>query len=594
MYTNAFLKNNERRPKPDEVLAWCAEKFDITPIEGFARFSKSSEYHESSGRIISFTELPNTQLQSRYIHQNVNGYLRWKTKKIDSIRSSKVAFLFAMGFGNGSPLPQPTGEFALYFDDIYLLSIHGVKHSWSWRRGDVSFHFSANRIEATPPNSSLYLTPHIPQEMWAAFGPGAVCLPTYMVKPEESHTIKVVPINRVKSNRWFQVTANKNIIGRTDFVSCLESAVKPRHASIDGYNIYYGDIHTHSGESVHSSEGCGVGTIDENYRYARDVCGLDIYALTDHEFQMNPEYVEYYMKKADTYNEQGKFVTLPAYEFTNFMWGHRNVYYRNSGGKVISAHRDWIPRYWDESNQLTPYELWNKLDELGISAITIPHHPSATSHPLTWDVLNPKYDRLVEVYSCWGSSEYYGDYPRGVSDRYRGLFVRDALNSGYRLGLMASSDGHDGHPGNAQSPYHKHHHIFHPLGSGWIAVLSSKLERNTVFDAMYNRHCYATTGVPILMNFTANENIMGSEIKVSNGDDVRFNLSVKGSNGIDHIRIIKNGKIEKSFPVYGEWDFDLQWSEIKTEESLTDFYYVRVVQKDMESAWSSPIWVESG
>lgn len=592
MYGNVFLKEGERRANPDEIAVWCRQTLDITPVEGFLGFVEGRGHCEVSDRVSSFLEMP--WPQAWYIHQNVEGHMTWETGKVpDTIHSGKVAFIFAMGVGNGSPLPQPTGEFELYLDDKYLLSFHVVKHSWSWRVGDIGFHFDARRIEAAPPNCFMYLDSHIREESWAAYGPGVLCLPASMVVLGRSHTIRVVPVNRHESTQWFQVAGHKNMIGRTDFFQCVKAAAVREYPQVDGYNVYFGDIHTHSAETVHGTEGCGYGSIDDNYRYARDIAGLDIYALTDHDYQMNPEYAENYMKRADAYNEDGKFVTIPAFEFTSFMWGHRNVYYRSSEGKVISAHRGWSARYWDASNQITPYELWNELDKLGIDAITIPHHPSATSHPLTWDVYSPKYDRLVEVYSCWGSSEYYGDYPRGVSDRYRGLYVREALNRGYRMGLIASSDGHDGHPGNAQSPYHKHHHTFHPLGSGWIAVLSPALTRNDVFDSMYSRRCYGTTGVPIVLDFRINGDPMGSELQISKGEPVSLDVYLKGTNGIDHVRIVKNGRVVQHIPGYGEWEMAFEWLDEKRGESVTDYYYIRVVQKDMESAWSSPIWVTS-
>jgi hypothetical protein len=53
----------------------------------------------------------------------------------------------------------------------------------------------------------------------------------------------------------------------------------------------------------------------------------------------------------------------------------------------------------------------------------------------------------------------------------------------HRVGFLASSDSHDGYPGVAQDK-RSHPHLFHDLGSGWIAVLADSQDRHAVFDAL--------------------------------------------------------------------------------------------------------------
>ena len=228
----------------------------------------------------------------------------------------------------------------------------------------------------------------------------------------------------------------------------------------------------------------------------------------------------------------------------------------------------------------------------GGAVITVPHHTSATSHPLNPDFHNPRYDRLFEVYSCWGSSEYYGDLPRGVSDRWTGGTYRDALQRGQRYGVIASSDGHDAHPGNAQSPLVKHHHMFHFCGSGRAAALAEELTREAIYDALYARRCYATTGVPIVLDVRAGEATMGSELPaLDRGEKPRLSMACRGTCGIDHIRIIKNARVVATVPCHGERQYELEWRDEAYERDRPNSYYVRVVQRDRESAWSSPIWI---
>jgi hypothetical protein len=211
------------------------------------------------------------------------------------------------------------------------------------------------------------------------------------------------------------------------------------------------------------------------------------------------------------------------------------------------------------------------------------------------DILSPKYDRLFEVYSCWGSSEYFGDFPRGVSDRWQSGDFRDALARGHRMGLIASSDGHDGHPGNAQSPMRKHHHLFHFCGSGRAAVWVENLTREAVFDALHARRCYATTGPPIILELTLNGHAMGSEIPVPSlaGGRPKLVIRSEGANGLDQIRIMKNGRVAATTPCHGEWSWEMEWEDGAHRKGEPASYYVRVIQRDRESAWSSPIWLDA-
>jgi hypothetical protein len=374
----------------------------------------------------------------------------------------------------------------------------------------------------------------------------------------------------------------------------VDLLARGRAAKASDHHVYFGDIHTHSGQMFDKADdrGCGMGSRDDNYNYAQGPGGLDFYALTEHEWQVDPEGVEDYLALADTYNQEGRFVCLPAFEFTNLLYGHRCVYFRGSGGTVINSNRDWGQPTKDPEKTLTPNQLWEGLSETGVKFMTAPHHSSSASHPFTWDFFDPRYDRLAEVYSCWGSSEYYGDFPKGVTDRYRSLDIQQALHRGHRFGLIASSDGHDGHPGNVQSGFVKHHHQFHYLGSGYAAVLSNELSREAIFDALFDRRCYGTTGVPIVLSFSVSGHVMGSELKSLNpGQIPQLAVKCHGTNGIDHIRILKNSRVVHTEFCHGKHKYDLEWEDKAYDCEEVNYYYIRIVQVDRESAWSSPVWI---
>lgn len=584
---HAYPNKGQRRILPQEVRKWAKRDHNVELVGGFAEIVKPAV--ECTGRVASCMDI---NPLAWYLQLSSKNLLVWRTKPVPAdIENRDIVFVFVMGLGNGSVFPQPSGQFDLYCNDKLITSFRVVKHSQYWQGKEGAFYFSANRIESSPPNSSICLDNFLMDESFASFGIGFLRVPADRVSLGKQAVLKVVPVSKVESTRWFQLVSASHCIEQADVFSGLISLCSNKKPEASGYNIYFGDIHTHSGEGVPPF--CGMGTRKENYCYAKGPGGLDIYALSDHDWQISEDEMADYFHLADDFNEDGQFVALPAYEHTSTLYGHRNVYFRTSKGTVIPAFKDWRFHFLDSDEiAVVPTELWAGLEACGVDAITIPHHPSVGTHPLTWDFYNPHFDRLVETYSVWGSSEYYGDYPRGGADRFRGLFVRDALNKGCRLGIIASADGHDGHPGNAQSLGTKHRFMFHPLGSGWIAVLAPRLTRDDIFNAMYARRCYGTTGVPIVLDFTVNGQPMGSEMSsLRQGQAVILHITCHGSNGIDHVRIIKNGIVVKTIYCHGEWNCDIEWEDPAFDFAQPNYYYMRIVQVDGESAWSSPVWV---
>jgi len=206
--------------------------------------------------------------------------------------------------------------------------------------------------------------------------------------------------------------------------------------------LFWGDIH---GKSSLSD---GTGSVDDYYQYARDVAGLDLTALTDHDgpqgrflshrcnfdkklkessLNISPKEWRYLKSKARQYNHPGRFVTFQAYEWTSNRCGHRNVYYLNNNAPLFSS-------YNPDSN--TPEKLWRKLK--GVKAIVIPHHPSGLHHishggnsTMDWTIHNDFYQRIAEIFSIHGSSEKFGHPLNYTLTRHSGHFVQDALKMGW-------------------------------------------------------------------------------------------------------------------------------------------------------------------
>ena len=350
--------------------------------------------------------------------------------------------------------------------------------------------------------------------------------------------------------------------------------------------LYFGDIHIHSNWSPD-----GRGEPAQNYGYARDAMNLDFACLSEHD--PKDDTWEQLKAMAQRFYEPNRFATLLAYEWTAHKLGagHKNVYYRGLDGPVFRAN--WRT---DRTAQTTSAaDLWAKLGACGHEVMTIPHHPAAAWFPTPWDQRDPRLQRSVEVYSTWGSSEYAGS-PRQIPEAFKGprkgCFVQDGLRSGQRLGFVAGSDSHSGRPGFTSGEREFHDSDYSDWGpagytGGFTAVYAEALTREAIYDAIRERRCYATTGQRIIVDFKASGHWMGTEYHTRAAP--RLYVHVIGTAPLQSVTIVKNNQDYVRKDVDG---WECEFSHDRTgKPGDTDFYYVRVIQRDGEMAWSSPIWV---
>jgi hypothetical protein len=372
-------------------------------------------------------------------------------------------------------------------------------------------------------------------------------------------TISFTYIASIEGIYFFQVNGPSELRGKSNVMICRKD--------IPELKLFFGDIHGHSRMSD------GSGTPEDYYRYAREVSGLDIAALTDHAdhgiIPIKGGIWERIRNAANIAYEPGRFITFLGFEWTNWKYGHRNVYYRDGEGPVF--------RYIDpESN--TPKKLWNLLDSY--DAMTVAHHVGGGPVATDWNVPPAPKEWLVEISSIHGTSEYFGG-EAGIYRPVKGAFVRDALSRGYKLGIIGSGDTHNGHPGQGDKD---------AIVSGLLGVYSPELTREAVWEAFRRRQVYATSGPKIILDFRAAGSPMGSEVKwkASRGP-IPLVIKAVGCDKISSVEIIRNG--EKMF-VEKVKDVSVQFLlEDPQLQPGTSWYYARVLQEDGNMAWSSPVWV---
>ena len=358
---------------------------------------------------------------------------------------------------------------------------------------------------------------------------------------------------------FFTIEGPRGLTGKSNVLFCREG--KP------SLNLYFGDIHGHSRLSD------GTGTPADFYRYAREVSGLSIAALTDHAaygtIRIEGPVWDRIKRAANEAYRPGEFVTFLGFEWTNWIYGHRNVYYRDGDGPIF--------RSIDPESD-TPQKLWKLLDPY--PAMTIAHHVGGGPVATDWSIPPDPRERLVEISSIHGVSEYYG-CESCIYRPVKGAFVRDALARGYKLGIIGSGDNHDSHPGNGSVG---------AIVTGILGVYSPELTREAVWDAFQKRQVYGTTGAKIILNFRAADLPMGSEVEwATESGPVPVAVRAIGCGEIDRVEVIRNGDVV--FSEKGDGVFAQYLLEDKDPPAGTSWYYAKIVQKDGQMAWSSPVWV---
>lgn len=347
--------------------------------------------------------------------------------------------------------------------------------------------------------------------------------------------------------------------------------------------IFWGDLHSHS---QYSWDGVG----DQNFEYARDIAGLDFYAMTDHS--RTPEdgltrglhehvWEEYVLRNEEHY-EPGRFVTLHAYEASfGTPFGHHNVYFRGGPGPLLAP------------GQVTLPELWNALT--AGQALTVPHHTGKMPR-VEWEPHDPEFRRNFEIYSGHGLSESYDpSHPLAFEQslftgpgrsRTEPQFAQDAWRRGLVLSTIAASDDHRAQPGQPHW--------------GLAAVAATGLTREGVFDALYERRTYGSTGARILLDFTVNGTPMGREVRSSGPPELR--IEVHGTASLEWVEILRYSRSDEVFRVirrFAPGRLDFEWRGIDKGFREDSIYYVRVrqagwIRDRVAMAWSTPIWVEKG
>ncbi len=310
-------------------------------------------------------------------------------------------------------------------------------------------------------------------------------------------------------------------------------------------NLYSGEVHAHTGDSD------GKSTVEEAYKYARDVAKLDFFAVTDHSNSFKNEvYKNSHITNANNYNDPGSFVALYGYEQTynykNGFFGHLNTINYNS----LTLNSTPLKQY---------YELMARSND----TVVMFNHPSYRwGNFLEYAYYSEEYDSVIDLAEIKGKS-YDTEYAL-------------SLTKGWHISPIYNEDNHEANWGNAYEY------------CGY--ALAPSLTRQNIIEAFKKNRTYTTTDKSLKIYYKINDEWMGSRLTNPDKLKVSVKISTEKSYGLGVVYLIAEDNIVVATKLAGsakslDWEFEI--------DPLYDYYYIKV-DANSSKTWcvTAPIWVE--
>ncbi len=308
---------------------------------------------------------------------------------------------------------------------------------------------------------------------------------------------------------YLDLRQNERVLARSNPILV---ASKP-----DPWNLYWGDTQAQTASTV------GVGTVAEFFAYARDLAGIDFCAHQGNDFMLTDDAWNEVRRECKQFHEPGRFITFLGYEWsgTAGAGGDRNVLFQGDDGPLYRSSSWQLPQGSPESERPTARELHESIRKFARErqqrVLLIPHVGGRRAE---MDSIDTDLEPIFEICSCHGIFEWW---------------LREALERGYRIGIIGASDDHTCRPGLTfpSTPEMA-------IRGGLAAVYAKELTRDAILEALSSRRCYGTTGERIILWVEADGYPMGAEFASQNAPRIR--VKVVGTNPLEEISIFNRNQ----------------------------------------------------
>lgn len=235
---------------------------------------------------------------------------------------------------------------------------------------------------------------------------------------------------------------------------------------------FWVDLHGQSEETI------GTGSAYEYFAFARDLAPVDATGHQGNDFQITKAFWTHLDQLTDDFEVPGRFLAVPGYEWSGNtgLGGDRNVFFPTTGRQIRRSSHALLSDQSDiDTDAHTAADLFRAFAENGEFDVVCYAHCGGRYADIA-AAHDGRFEKSVEVHSSWGTFEW---------------LLHDAFELGYRVGVVANSDGHKGRPG-ASYPGAS---MFGAIG-GLTCLLMPELSRTALFECQRRRRHYGTSGGP--------------------------------------------------------------------------------------------------
>lgn len=337
------------------------------------------------------------------------------------------------------------------------------------------------------------------------------------------------------------------------------------------YKLIRGDFHSHTDYSDGTQ-----GTPATAYAMAK-AAGAGFYATTDHNYMIKDEEWAATLQEAAAATTSS-FVAIAASEYWVASGFGEVLIYNTTNDYLENQGKFQTGQGTQVSNAELGGFIYNWINEKG--GIGAWPHPTKYGDQAKFTGWTPTNDRVMaglEIHN-------YAYVPSGIHD-FEPSFI-EVLDKGWHVMPMANSDTHYGGWYRDQ-----------PIRTALYATGTTKA---AVFEALMARRGYAALDTNLVVAYSLNNAIMGSNLNTPNATSFTANIQVSDPDNIASDNILKVELVSNGGQVVASINTNstnVTWSPTVTS-STSNYYYVRVTTaSDSASneapgvtAWTAPVW----
>ncbi|MBI3520590.1 MAG: CehA/McbA family metallohydrolase [Bacteroidetes bacterium] len=346
------------------------------------------------------------------------------------------------------------------------------------------------------------------------------------------------------------------------------------------YNYYFGNIHAHSSYSDGNQDSLSsqMTTPFQDFTYAKQSQHVDFYGISDHNHaqagMVSPTYFHKGLRQADSANVDGTFVALYGME-----WG-----VISGGGHVLVYGYDsligWEANNYDVYVAKNDYRsLWKKINAKN-GAFAYLAHPNTGDYDniLATSVSQIADNAIIGLAARSGPANSSNTTYSNPSTSNNITDYNNALRQGYHTGAGLDHDTHNS--------------VFGRQSAGRLVVLATSLTRANILDGLKRMRFYSSDDWNVKINFSINAQPMGSIYTQAGSPTLSVSISDPDGENTSSITVYYGIPGSGSSPtaLTSSSNTNTLTYAHTINNNTSYYYYIRVVQADGNTMWTSPIW----